>query len=158
MAANLDQIPADGSQRVVIRPQKSIATTFSISLVVLWLFGAGIMLIRGTVSGALLCLALGGLFLYAVLGSYLWVDAERVGVRRLPWGASCRRDELARMQIISGLRGVRRCEFVRKNGHIAFYVPKNLYGATQLQALARSLGVEYYDLFSGGSPVFPPFR
>jgi hypothetical protein len=30
MAANLDQLPADGSQRLVIRPQQSTLITFSV--------------------------------------------------------------------------------------------------------------------------------
>ncbi len=108
------------------------------------------MLVRGTLSAALFCLGIGGLFVYAVLSWHLWVDSERVGVSRFPWGASCRRDQLDRMQIVHVGRGGRACAFVRKGGRTAFRVSAKPFG------LARSLGVPYYDLFSGSSIDIQP--
>jgi hypothetical protein len=151
MAANLDQLPADGSQRLVIRPQKSRAVTFSVVMGILSLIGAGAFLVQGSPVAALTCLGVGGFVVYAIVGAYLWVDFERVGVSRLAWGASCRRDQLGRLQIAFVGRSRRTCAFVRKDGHTAFRVAADLYGDTQLKALARSVGVPYYDLFSGGS-------
>ncbi len=130
------------------RLQRGIGT---ISLV-----GAGLMLVRGTLSAALFCLGIGGLVVYAMVSAYLWVDAERVGVSRFPWGASCRRDQLGRLQIVFSLNGNSACEFFRKDGHTAFRVSAKLYGTNELAALARSLGVPYYDLFSGSSIDIQP--
>jgi hypothetical protein len=158
MAANLDQLPADGSQRLVIRPQKSRVIAFSVAIGVTTLVVGGDMLLRGSVGPALGCLGIGGLFVYAVLYWHLWADAERVGVSRLPWGASCQRQELARLQIVFGGRGGHLCAFVRKDGHTAFRVSETPYGADQLKALARALEVPYYDLFSGGPLDLPAFR
>jgi hypothetical protein len=156
MAANPDQLPADGAQRLVIRIPKSKVTAFSLAIGTISLIGVGLMLVRGTLSAALFCLGLGGLAVYAIVSAYLWVDQERVGVSRFPWGASCRRDQLDRLQIVFVGRSRRACAFVRKDGHTAFRVSANLYGDTQLKALARSLGVPYYDLFSGSSIDFQP--
>ena len=56
---------------------------------------------------------------------HLWADSERVGGTRLfEWWSSCRRDELAFLQI-SG----RRCSFVRKHGSVALTTPSMLYGS-----------------------------
>jgi hypothetical protein len=156
MAANLDQLPADGGQRLVIRVQKSMVITSLVAIGTIFLIGAAALLAMGSPSASLSCLGIGGVFLYALLSRYLWVDSERVGVRRLPWGASCRRDELDRMQIVFAGRGGPLCAFVRKDGHTAFRVPANLFGTTQLKALAQSLGLPYYDLFSGSSIDFQP--
>jgi hypothetical protein len=151
MAANLDQLPADGSQRLVIRPQKSFTITASAAFGTIFLIGAGAMLVEGSLSAALACVGIGASCICAVLYWNLWVDAERVGVTRFPWGASCRRDQLGRMQIVYAGRGNYACDFVRKDGRTAFRVSAKPFGTTQLKALARSLGVPYYDLFSGGS-------
>jgi hypothetical protein len=156
MTANLDQLPADGTQRLVIRFQKSKVTSLSVVIGTTSLIGAGLMLVRGTLSAALFCVGIGGLAVYAMVSAHLWVDSERVGVSRLPWGASCRRDQLGRLQIVFGRKGNSLCEFVRKDGHTAFRVSANLYGTTQLSALARSLGVPYYDLFSASSIDIQP--
>ena len=154
MAANLNQLPADGTQRLVIRPQKSKVITFSVVIGTISLIGAGVLL--SSPVAALVWLGIGGLCIYAVLGWHLWVDSERVGVSRFPWGASCRRDQLDRLQIVFAGRGGHACAFVRKDGHAAFRVSANPFGTTQLKALAQSLGVPYYDLFSRGSLEFPP--
>ena len=156
MAANLDQLPADGTQRLVIRGQQSKVMAFSVFMGTISLIGAGLMLVRGTLSAALVCLGTGGLFVYAAVSAHLWVDSERVGVSRLPWGASCRRDQLDRLQIVFVGRSRPACAFVRKDGHTAFRVSAGLYGTTQIKALARSLGVPYYDLFSGSSIDIQP--
>jgi hypothetical protein len=158
MAANLKLLPADGSQRLVIRPQQSMVNTFCVVMGAMSLIGVGAMLVLGSPRGALICLGIGGLCIYGVLSWHLWVDSERVGVRRLPWGASCRRDELARLQIVFGGRGGPLCAFVRKDGPTAFRVSANPFGRTQLMALARALGVPYYDLFSGSSLRIQPGR
>jgi hypothetical protein len=150
VAANLDQLPADGTQRLVIRPQKSRVIAFSVSVGIISLVIGAPLLVLGSLGTGLGCLGVGGLLIYAVHYWHLWVDSERVGVSRLPWGASCRRQELARMQIVFGGRGGNLCAFVRKDGQIAFRVSETPYGADQLKALARGLGVPYYDLFSGG--------
>ena len=151
LAANLDQLPADGTQRLVIRPQKSRVIAFNVTMGIISLIGAGAMLTAGSPVSALVCLGMGGLVIYAVLGWHLWVDSERVGVSRFPWGASCRRDQLDRLELVFGGRGGNACAFVRKGGHTAFRVSAKPFGTTQLKALARSLGVPYYDLFSGRS-------
>jgi len=156
MAANLDQLPADGTQRLVIRPQKSMVITFSVAMGTIFLIGTGAMLVLGSPSAALVCLGIGGLFVYAMVSAYLWVDRERVGVSRFPWGASCRRDQLDRLQIVFVGRSRRACAFVRKDGHTAFRVSAKPFGTTQLKALAESLGVPYYDLFSGSSIDIQP--
>ncbi len=156
MAANLDQLPADGSQRLVIRPQKSTVITFNVAMGTTSLIGAGFMLVQGSPVAALVCLGIFGLLVYAMASWYLWVDSERVGVTRLPWGASCRRDQLDRMQIVFAGRGGTVCAFVRKDGHTAFRVSAKPYGAIQLKTLARSLGVPYIDLFSSPSIDFQP--
>jgi len=156
MAANLDQIPADGAQRLVIRAQKSRVIAFSVAIGTTSLIGAGAILVLGSPAAALVCLGIGGLFVYAMASAYLWLDWERVGVSRYPWGASCRRDQLDRLQIVFVGRSRRACAFVRKDGHTAFRVSADMYGATQLKALAGSLGVPYYDLFSGSSINIQP--
>lgn len=156
MAANLDQLPADGSQRLVIRPQRSALITFSVIIGTATLLGAGVMLSGRSLVPVLVWLGIGGLFLYGLYRWHLWVDSERVGVSRLPWGASCRRDQLDRMQIIFALGGNSTCDFVRKDGRTAFKVSAKPFGAPQLKALARSLGVPYYDLFSGSSIDIQP--
>jgi hypothetical protein len=156
MAANLDQLPVDGGQRLVIRVQKSMVITSVAAMGTIFLIGAAALIAVGSPSASLLCLGIGGAFLYAMLSRYLWVDSERVGVSRLPWGASCRRDELNRMQIVFVGRGGPACAFVRKDGHTAFKVPANPFGTTRLKALARSLGVPYFDLVSGGSIDIQP--
>jgi len=156
MAANLDQLPADGTHRLVIRPQKSLVITYNGAMGTTSLIFAGAMLVRGSLSAALVCLGIGGLCIYAVQYWHLCVDSERVGVRRFPWGASCRRDQLDRMQIAFVGRGGRVCSFVRKDGRTAFRVSAKPFGTTQLKALARSLGVPYYDLFSGSSIDIQP--
>src|SRR5712691_342580 len=115
MAANPDQLPADGAERLVIRIQKSKVIAFSAGIGTISLVGAGLMVVRGTLSAALFCLGIGGLVVYAMVGAYLWVDGERVGVRRFPWGASCRRDQLGRLQIVFARNGNSACEFVRKD-------------------------------------------
>jgi len=158
MATNLDQLPADGSQRLVIRPQKSRVIAFSVAIGITSLVIGGPLLVLDSVGTGLGCLGIGGLFIYAVLYWHLWVDAERVGVSRLPWGASCQRQELARLQIVFGGRGGHLCAFVRKDGHTAFRVSETPYGADQLKALARALGVPYYDLLSAGPMDLPSIR
>ena len=156
VAANLDQLPADGSQRLVIRPRKATVIAFSVAMGTVSLIFAGATLVLGSLWAALICLAIGGMLVYAMLSWYLWVDAERVGVHRLPWGASCRRDQLLRLQIVFAGRGGRVCAFLRKDGHTAFRVSANPFGNRQLEALAQSLGVPYSDLFSAGPLEFPP--
>ncbi|HKV29383.1 MAG TPA: hypothetical protein VJT14_00020 [Candidatus Dormibacteraeota bacterium] len=151
MAAHLDQLPSDGSQRLVIRPQKATVITFNVAMGTVSLIFAGVMLVQGSPAAALVCLGIYGLLVYAIASWYLWVDSERVGVTRVPWGASCRRDQLGRMQIVFGGRGGNLCAFVRKDGHTAFRVSAKPFGAAQLKALARSLGVPYYDFFSAGA-------
>jgi hypothetical protein len=153
MAANLD-LPADGSQRLVLRPQKWRVMSFSVATGILSLVGAGIVM--GSPVSALVCLGIGGLVIYATNSWHLWVDSERVGVSRVPWGASCRRNQLDRLQIVHGGRGGPLCAFVRKDGHTAFRVSADAYGHPQLKALARSLGVPYFDLISGGSIDIQP--
>jgi hypothetical protein len=154
MAANLDQLPADGTQRLVIHIQKSKAITFSVVIGTLSLIAAIVVLSNPL--AALVCLGIGGLFVYMVVSAYLWADGERAGVSRFPRGASCRRDQLDRLQIVFVGRSRRACAFVRKDGHTAFRVSADLYGTSQLKALARSLGVPYYDLFSGSSIDIQP--
>jgi hypothetical protein len=156
MAANLDQLPADGSQRLVIRPQQSTLITFCVIIGTVTLLGAWIMLSGRSLVPVLVWLGIGGLFIYGLYRWHLWVDSERVGVSRLPWGASCRRDQLDRLQIVFARRGNSACEFVRKDGHTAFRVSAKPFGTTQLRALARSLRVPYYDLFSGSSIDIQP--
>lgn len=156
MEANLDQLPADGSQRVVIRPLKSFVMTASVAFGVIFLIGTGAMLVQGSPSAALVCVGIGALCICAALYWHLWVDSDRVGVSRFPWGASCRRDQLGRLQIVVAGRGNSACEFIRKDGHTAFSVSAKPFGTTQLKALARSLGVPYYDLFSGASVDIQP--
>lgn len=151
MAANLDQLPADGSQRLVIRPQRSTLIAFSVIIATVTLLGAWLMLSGRSLVPVIVWLGIGGLFMYGLSRWQLWVDWERVGVSRLPWGASCRRDQLDRLQIIFAPGGNSTCDFVRKDGRTAFRVSAKPFGTTQLKALARSLGVPYYDLFSGGS-------
>jgi hypothetical protein len=151
MAANLDQLPADGSQRLVIRPQRSSLITFGVIIGTVTLLGAWLMLSGRSLVPVFVWLGIGALFIYGLYRWYLWVDSERVGVSRLPWGASCRRDQLDRLQIIFGARGNNVCEFVRKDGRTAFRVSAKPFGPTQLKALAQSLRVPYYDLFSGSS-------
>ncbi|HYS01582.1 MAG TPA: hypothetical protein VET82_04450 [Candidatus Eisenbacteria bacterium] len=154
MAANLDQLPADGTQRLVIRPQQSRVIAFSVVIGTMSLLAA--IVVRSNPVAALVCLGIGGLCVYAVANWHLWVDSERVGVSRFPWGASCRRDQLDRLEILFVLRGGQACAFVRKDGHTAFRVSATPFGTTQLKALAGSLGVPYYDLFSGGSINIQP--
>jgi len=77
MAANLDQLPADSSQRLVIRMQKSMAITSIAAIGTIFLFGAWVLLLMGTVSAALFCPGIGGVFLYAMLGGYLCIDSVR---------------------------------------------------------------------------------
>ena len=156
MAGNLDQLPADGSQRLVIRPQQSTLIALGVIIVSATLLGAGFMLSGRSLVPVLVWLGIGGLFMYGLYRWHLWVDAERVGVSRLPWGGSCRRDQLDRLQIIFAGRGGSTCDFVRKDGHTAFRVSAKPFGTTQLKALARSLGVPYYDLFSGSSIDIQP--
>jgi hypothetical protein len=156
MAANLDQLPADGSQCLVIRPQRSKLITFSVIIGTVTLLGAGVMLNGRSLVPVLVWLGIGGLFMYGLYRWHLWVDSERVGVSRLPWGASCRRDQLDRLQIVFAGRGGRLCAFVSKNGRTAFRVSAKPFGTTRLKALARSLGVPYYDLFSGSSIDIQP--
>jgi hypothetical protein len=151
MAANLDQLSADGSQRLVIRPQQWALVAFGVIIGTGTLLGAGVMLSGRSLVPVFVWLGIGALFIYGLYRWYLWVDSERVGVSRLPWGASCRRDQLDRMQIILAHGGNSACEFVRKDGRTAFRVSAKPFGAPQLKALARSLGVPYYDLFSGNS-------
>jgi hypothetical protein len=152
MAANLDQLPADGSQRLVIRPQQSTLIALGVIIVTVTLLGAGLMLSGRSLVPVFVWLGIGALFIYGLYRWYLWVDSERVGVSRLPWGASCRRDQLDRLQIVfAGRGGGSICDFVRKDGRTAFRVSAKPFGTTQLKALARSLGVPYSDLFSGGS-------
>ncbi len=158
MAANLDQLPADGSQRLVIRPQQSTLITLGVIIGTVTLLGTGLMLNGRSLVPVFVWLGIGGLFIYGLYRWHLWVDSERVGVSRLPWGASCRRDQLDRMQIVFAGRGGTVCAFVRKNGHTAFRVSAKPFGTTQLKALARSLGVPYYDLFSGSSIDIQPGR
>jgi len=155
MAANLDQLPADGSRRLVIRPQRSTLITFGVIIGTVTFLGAGVMLNGRSLVPVLVWLGIGGLFIYGLYRWHLWVDSERVGVSRLPYGASCRRDQLDRLQIIAR-RGNSMCDFVRKDGHTAFRVSAKPFGTTQLKALARSLGVPYYDLFSGSSIDIQP--
>ena len=156
MAANLDQLPADGSQRLVIRPQRSTLITFSVIIGTVTLLGAGVMLSGRSLVPVLVWLGIGALFMYGLYRWHLWADSERVGVSRLPWGASCRRDQLDRLQIIFAGRGGSTCDFVRKDGRTAFRVSAKPFGTPQLKALARSLGVPYYDLFSGPSIDIQP--
>jgi hypothetical protein len=151
MAANLEQLPADGSQRLVIRPKTATVVAFDVAIGATSLIGVGATMVKGSPVAALVCLGVGGLCVYAMASWYLWVDSERVGVNRFPWGASCRRDQLGRLQIVFAGRGGRVCAFIRKDGHTAFRVSANPYGNAQLKALARSLGVPYYDMFSAGS-------
>jgi hypothetical protein len=139
----------------VIRAQKSIVIAYSMAMGATSLICAGTGLLMGNPVLSLICLGIGGLFVYAKLGGYLWVDANRVGVSRFPSGASCPRDELAHLRIVFVGRSRRACAFARKDGHTAFRVSANTYGTTQLKALARSLGVPYYDMFSGGPVDFP---
>ena len=156
MAANLDPLPADSSQRLVIRPQKATVITFSVAMGTTSVIVAGAMLVMGSPEMALVWMGICGLLVYAMASWHLWVDSERVGVRRFPWGASCRRDQLDRMQIVFAGRGGTVCAFVRKDGHTAFRVSAKPYGTTQLTALARSLGVPYIDLFSSPPIDFQP--
>jgi amino acid permease len=67
MAANLDQLPADGSQRVVIRPQRSTVIAFNVVMGTISLIGAGAMLVQGSPVAALVCLGIYGLLVYAML-------------------------------------------------------------------------------------------
>jgi len=156
MAANLDQPPWDGRQRLVIRPQQSTLIALGVIISTVTLLGAGVMLSGRSLVPVFVWLAIGALFIYGLYRWHLWVDSERVGVSRLPWGASCRRDQLDRMQIVFAGRGGSACAFVRKDGHTAFRVSAKPFGTTQLKALARSLGVPYYDLFSGSSIDIQP--
>jgi hypothetical protein len=156
MAANLDQLPADGSQRLVIRPRQSTLIALGGIIGSVTLLGAGLMLSGRSLVPVFVWLGIGALFIFGLYRWYLWVDSERIGVSRLPWGASCRRDQLGRLQIIFASRGNSTCDFVRKDGRIAFRVSAKPFGATQLKALARSLGVPYYDLFSGSSIDIQP--
>lgn len=158
MAANLDQLPADGTQRLVIRPQQSTLIAFGVIIGTVTLLGAGLMLTGRSLMPVLVWLGIGALFIYGLYRWHLWVDSQRVGVSRFPWGAYCRRDQLDRLQIIFARRGNSACEFVRKDGHIAFRVSAKPFGTTQLKALAQSLGVPYYDLFSRGSTDIQPGR
>jgi hypothetical protein len=151
MAANLDQLPADGSQRLVIRPQRSSLIAFGVIIGTVTLLGAWLMLSGRSLVPVFVWLGIGALFIYGLYRWYLWVDSERVGVSRLPWGASCRRDQLDRLQIIFATRGNFTCDFVRKDGRTAFRVSAKPFGTAQLKALAQSLRVPYYDLFSGNS-------
>lgn len=153
---DLDQLPADGTQRLVIRPPRPTLITFGVIIGTVTLLGAGVKLNGRSLVPVLVWLGIGGLFMYGLYRWHLWVDSERVGVSRLPWGASCRRDQLDRLQIIFAGRGGSTCDFVRKDGRTAFRVSAKPFGATQLKALARSLGVPYYDLFSGSSIDIPP--
>src|ERR1700674_3309508 len=117
MAANLDQLPVDGTQRLVIRPQQSTLIALGVIIGTVTLLGAGVMLSGRSLVPVFVWLGIGALFIYGLYRWYLWVDSERVGVSRLPWGASCRRDQLGRLQITFGSRGNSACEFVRKDGH-----------------------------------------
>jgi hypothetical protein len=156
MAANPNQLPMDGTQRLVIRVQTWRVMAFSVVMGIMSLIVAGDLLVRGSPVAALVALGIGGLFVYMAMSPYLWVDSVRVGVSRFPWGASCRRDQLDRMQIVFAGRGGTVCAFVRKNGHTAFRVSAKPYGTTQLTALAQSLGVPYVDLFSSPPIDFQP--
>ena len=62
MAANLDQLPADGSQRLVIRPQRSRLITFSMIIGTVTLFGAVIMLNGHSLVPVVVWLGIGALF------------------------------------------------------------------------------------------------
>jgi hypothetical protein len=151
MAASLNELPADGTQRLVIRPRKATVIAFSVAMGTVSLIFAGAMLVLGSPVGALVCLGVGGFMVYAMTRWHLWVDSERVGVTRFPWGASCRRDQLARMEIVFAGRGGTICAFIRKNGHTAFRVSAKPFGTPQLGALAKSLDVPYLDMFSANA-------
>lgn len=150
MTPNIDQLPADGSERLLIRPKTATVITFSVAMGVTFSIIAGALLVMGSPVAALICLGICGLSIYAMARWHLWLDSERVGVARFPFSTSCRRDQLARLQVSLVGRGGQVCAFVRKDGHTAFRVSAKPFGATQLKALAQSVGVPYYDLFPGG--------
>ncbi|HSO94049.1 MAG TPA: hypothetical protein VLS53_06220 [Candidatus Dormibacteraeota bacterium] len=150
MAANVDQLPEDGTQRLLIRPKQATVIAFSVAMGVTFSLFAGALLVMGSPVAALICVGICGSSIYAMASWHLWVDSERVGVTRFPFGASCRRDQLARLQISLMGRGGHVCAFIRKDGYTAFRVSAKPFGSAQLKALAQSLGVPYYDAFSGG--------
>ena len=55
------------------------------------------------------------------------------------------------MQIVYAGRGNNTCDFVCKDGRTAFRESAKPFDTAQLKALARSLGVPYYDLIFGSS-------
>lgn len=152
MSANPD-LPQPGlaPERLVIRPQTPIVVVVSLTLVTVTAVTAAACYVTGGVLPSYICLATGAIGFYAILGGHLWADSERVGSTRLfEWWGSCRRDELAFIQLSIGR--YRRCSFIRKDGRVAFSTPSMIYGFRQLLALARYLGVPLYvgaTLFKG---------
>jgi len=63
MAANLDQLPADGSQRLVIRPQQSTLVALGVIIGTVTLLGAGLMLSGRSLVPVFVWLAIGALFI-----------------------------------------------------------------------------------------------
>lgn len=137
--------PGTIGDRLVIRPQMPVVLIVTFAEGAMTAVTAGVLFATGGQPAALICIAVGVIAWYIMLGGHLWADAEQVGsTRAFEWWNTCRRDELAYLWVGAGYRS-RQCSFMRKDGRIAFSTPAMVYGVAQLTQLANYLGVPIYD-------------
>jgi predicted RNA-binding Zn-ribbon protein involved in translation (DUF1610 family) len=81
-----------------------------------------------------------------LVGGTLWADAEWVGVNRPGLKARCRRDELGSLHLGPYVyRQGPSCDFLRKDGSVAFSTYVQPWTKSQIAALAKYVGVPLTD-------------
>jgi len=142
-------VPA--SDRLVIRPPKWEVGTEGVflGLVGIGFVALGVFLLfRGTLVGLLplILAAFDFAMIPLAIGGTLWADTEWIGVSRPGLKAKCRRDELGSLHLSPYVyRQGPSCEFVRKDGSVAFSTYLEPWTRSQITALAKYLGVPLTD-------------
>lgn len=136
--------------RIVIQPPRAFLIPLGIGLVILCALPSVLgtaALLKAVLAGLVLLLPLGLslIILWQLASMRLWYDGSVVALTSAWFKRECPRAELAALRLGPPYTrgGSPSCNFVRRDGHIAFRTSAWVWGREALAGFARDLGVPF---------------